>query len=141
MSLKFKTQTRLKFRDADPAQIMYFANVFSLAHDTFEEFIVATGYRYEEWFSKTAHMIPIRHAEADYKASLIPGQIYEVTAQVASFGTTSFKMKYVFSQNNRLHATVYMVHAVLDPKTKDKMPLPDLMKTRLSPYLETTDGN
>lgn len=141
MSLKFKTQIRLKFREADPAQIMYFANIFSFAHDTFEEFIVAAGYRYEEWFSKTDHMIPIRHAEADFKAPFVPGQTYEVTAQVASFSTTSFKMKYTFSQNNRLHATVQMVHAVLDPKTKDKMPLPEVMKKRLSPYLETSDGN
>ncbi len=69
MSLKFKTQIRLKFREADPAQIMYFANVFSLAHDTFEEFIVAAGYRYEDWFSKTDHMIPIRHAEREHGGS------------------------------------------------------------------------
>jgi len=141
MSLKFKTQTRLKFRDADPAQIMYFANLFSLAHDTFEDFIVAAGYRYEEWFSKENHLIPIRHAEADYKAPLIPGQTYDVIAQVASLSTSSFKMKYTFEQKGRLHATVFMVHSVLDPKTKEKMPLPEVMKQRLTPYLEATHGN
>jgi acyl-CoA thioesterase FadM len=53
-------------------------------------------------------------------------------------GSTSFKMKYLFEQNGLLHATVHMVHAVLDPKTKDKMPLPQLMKQRLSPYLEAS---
>lgn len=140
MSLKFKTQTRIKFRDADPAQIMYFANVFSLAHDAFEEFIVTAGYRYEEWFSKNDHMIPIRHTEADFKAPFIPGQTYEVTTSVASLGTTSFKMKYTFSQGRHLHATVLMVHAVLDPKTHQKMALPEIMKTRLSPYLEEKHG-
>ena len=140
MSLKFKTETRLKFRDADPAQIMYFANVFSLAHDTFEEFIVEAGYRYEEWFSADHHMIPIRHAEADYKAPFIPGQLYEITAEVASFGTTSFKMKYTFQQKGKTHATVHMVHSVLNPQTKAKMPLPPLMLQRLSAYHEVTDG-
>jgi acyl-CoA thioester hydrolase/1,4-dihydroxy-2-naphthoyl-CoA hydrolase len=141
MSLKFKTQIRIKFREADPAQIMYFANIFSLAHDTFEEFIVAAGYGYKEWFSKDLHMIPIRHVEADYKAPFIPGQEYDVTAQVANLGTTSFKMKYVFEQKGRVHATVYMVHSVLDPNTKQKMPLPQIMVQRLSKYLETPHGN
>lgn len=136
MSFKFQTKTRIKFRDADPAQIMYFANIFSLAHDAFEEFIVAAGYRYEEWFSKTDHLIPIRHAEADYKSPFLPGQTYEVKVAVASLGTTSFKMKYEFSQGSRHHATVYMVHAVLDPKTREKMPLPKVMRERLAPYLE-----
>ncbi|MBC7371317.1 MAG: acyl-CoA thioesterase [Bdellovibrionaceae bacterium] len=136
MSLKFKTQTRLKFRDADPAQIMYFANIFSLSHDTFEEFIVEAGYRYEEWFSGAHHMIPIRHAEADYKSPLIPGQLYDITAEVASFGTTSFKMKYTFQQNGKLHATVHMVHSVLNPQIKAKMALPTLMLQRLSAYHE-----
>src|SRR5437868_4021429 len=124
MSLNFKTQIRIKFREADPAQIMYFANVFSLAHDTFEEFIVAAGYKYREWFSPDHHMIPIRHVEADYKAPFVPGQTYEVTAVVAHIGETSFKMAYKFEQNGKLHATVFMVHAVLDPQTKAKMALP-----------------
>lgn len=134
---------RLKFREADPAQIMYFANIFSLAHDAFEEFIVAAGYRYEEWFSKNDHLIPIRHAEADYKSPFFPGQTYDITVQVASFGATSFKMKYTFEQKSRHHATVYMVHAVLDPKTKQKMSLPPVMLQRLSVYLEAgaKDGN
>ena len=141
MSLKFKTQIRIKFREADPAQIMYFANVFSLAHDVFEEFIVAAGYKYREWFSIDHHMIPIRHVEADYKAPFLPGQTYEVTAAVAHLGETSFKMIYQFEQNGQRHATVFMVHAVLDPKTKVKMSLPETMKQRLLPYLETPHGS
>ncbi|HEY8269272.1 MAG TPA: thioesterase family protein [Pseudobdellovibrionaceae bacterium] len=141
MSLNFKTQIRIKFREADPAQIMYFANLFSLAHDVFEEFILATGYQYQEWFSPLHHIIPLRHVEADYLAPLLPGQSYEVTAMVTNLGETSFKMAYKFAQNGKLHGTVSMVHVILDPKTKAKMILPDLMKRRLSPYLETAHGN
>lgn len=140
MSSKFKTQTRLKFRQADPAQIMYFANVFSLAHDAFEEFIVVAGYKWEEWFSADKHIIPIRHAEADYKSPFIPGQAYDINVSVESFGNTSFTMKYVLTQDSRLHATVRMVHAILDPKTHQKMPIPAVMKERLGAYLETPES-
>lgn len=102
---------------------------------------MAAGYTYREWFSPNEHIIPIRHVEGDYKAPFIPGQTYDVTVTVESLGTTSFKMKYLFEQNGRLHATVRMVHSVLNPKTKDKMPLPEIMKQRLTPYLEATHGN
>lgn len=141
MSLKFQTEMRLKFRDADPAQIMYFANIFSLAHDAFEEFIVKAGYKYEEWFTKDLHMIPIRHAEADYKAPLVPGGLYTVVVQVENLGTTSFKMKYTFESKAGIHATVKMVHAVLDPHTQQKIPLPHIMRQRLSAYLGVAHGS
>lgn len=131
---------RIKFREADPAQIMYFANLFSFAHDAFEEFIVTAGYKWEEWFSPREHLIPIRHAEANYKSPFIPGQLYDIDVSVESFGTTSFKMKYVFTRNNQLHATVTMVHSVLNPQTQQKMTLPPLVKQRLTPFLETADG-
>ncbi len=101
---------------------------------------MAAGYSYREWFSPIEHIIPIRHVEADYKSPFFPGQTYDVLVSVEHLGTTSFKMKYVFEQNGRLHATVRMVHAVLDPKTKDKMPLPEIMKQRLGPYLEVPHG-
>lgn len=141
MSLKFQTQFRLKFRDADPAQIMYFANIFSLAHDAFEEFIVKAGYRYEEWFSKADHLIPIRHTEADFKAPLVPGCLYTIVVQVEKLGVTSFKMRYTFEKDGVIHARVHMVHAVLNPTTKEKLPLPPIMIQRLSPYIGAPHGD
>lgn len=131
----YKTKITLKFREADPAQIMYFAHVFSLAHDAFEEFIVAAGYTWDEWFKTSNYLIPIRHAEADYKNPFLPGQSYDISVGVESLGQTSFKMKYEFSAYGKIHATVHMVHAVLDQKTKQKMHLPEVMKQRLTPYL------
>lgn len=136
MAKAYKTQVTLKFRDGDPAKIMYFANIFSLAHDAFETFIVAAGYLWEEWFRKSNYLIPIRHTEADFKIPFIPGETYEIDVTVDRFGETSFKMKYVFLKNKQIHATVKMVHAVLDPKTVQKTPLPALMKSRLEVYYQ-----
>lgn len=137
MNKTFRTQKTLTFREADPAGIMFFGNVFAFAHDAFEEFIVSTGYTYHEWFGQRDLIIPIRHTEADFKAPFHPGQTYDITVRVASFGETSFKMSYVFSKNDKLHARVTMVHSVLYGKTMQKAPLPPLMKSRLEPYLES----
>lgn len=137
MNKVFRTQKTLTFKEADPAGIMFFGNIFGFAHDAFEPFIVEAGYTYQEWFGQRDVIIPIRHTEADFKSPFRPGQTYDIAVTVASFGETSFKMRYVFTQKEKLHGTVTMVHSVLDGKTHQKLALPALMKSRLEPYLES----
>lgn len=142
MNQIFRIKKTLTFREADPVGIMFFGNIYGFAHDAFEEFIMAAGYKYEEWFEEKNYLIPIRHSEADYLAPLKPGQTYDITVMVASFGQTSFKMKYIFSQQDkdqkdRVHAVVSMVHAVIEAKSMQKSSLPQIMRTRLQPYLES----
>ncbi|WP_415062257.1 acyl-CoA thioesterase [Bdellovibrio sp.] len=138
MNQVFRTQKTLKFREADPAGIMFFGNIFAFAHDAFEEFIVTTGYTYEEWFGQKDVIIPIRQTESNFLSPFYPGQTYDVAVTIASFGETSFKMKYVFSQKDKTHAIVTMVHAVVDSKTMQKSSLPFTLKSRLEPFLEST---
>lgn len=140
MTQVFLTSKTITFRDCDPARIMFFGNIFGIAHDAFEEFIMKAGYAFAEWFETTEYIIPIRHTEADFKAPFRAGHTYDIAVTVASFGETSFKMKYVFSAKGHIHATVYMVHSVLDQKTKQKLALPEVMQKRLRPYLEKS-GN
>ncbi|QDK36601.1 thioesterase family protein [Bdellovibrio sp. NC01] len=137
MNQIFKTKKTLTFREADPAKIMFFGNIFGFAHDAFEQFILEAGYTWKEYFQDPEYAIPLRHTESNYLAPFFPGETYDIAVTVASFGETSFKMKYVFSQKDKVHAVVTMVHSVLDLKTKQKTALPDKMKTRFGKYLET----
>ncbi len=137
MNQVFKTKKTLTFREADPAKIMFFGNVFGFAHDAFEQFIVDAGYTWKEYFHDPNYAIPLRHTESDFLAPFFPGETYDIAVTVASFGETSFKMKYVFTQGAKTHAIVTMVHAVLDMKTKQKTAIPGTMKSRLEKYLET----
>ncbi len=136
MAKVFKTTLKVSFRAADPAGIMFFGNIYGLAHDAFEDFIVNTGFHWKEWFNTPEYIIPIRHSEADYEAPFLPGQNYDVSVSVKALGNTSFSIKYVFTAGEKLHARVEMVHVVLDAKTKKPIPLPGLIRERLSPYLE-----
>lgn len=136
MNKVFRTKKTLTFREADPAKIMFFGNIYGFAHDAFEQFIVDAGYTWKEYFQDQNYAIPLRHSEANYLAPFFPGETYDITVMVASFGETSFKMKYVFTQGDKTHAVVTMVHSVLDLKTKQKTAIPAQMKSRLEPYLE-----
>ena len=141
MNQVFKTKKTLTFREADTARIMFFGNIFGFAHDAFEQFILEAGYTWKEYFQDPNFAIPLRQTEANYFAPFFPGETYDIAITVASFGETSFKMKYIFSQNEKTHAVVTMVHSVLDMKTKQKAAIPATMKTRFEKYLESAGAN
>lgn len=131
----FRTQVKLRFHDADPAGIMYFGRLPSLAHDCFEEFIQAAGWSWAEWFQTKSALIPIRHLETDFLSPFRPGLSYDVDVTVARLGETSFQMRYVFHREGARHAVVKMVHANLDPKNFQKKPLSEELRSRLAPYV------
>lgn len=137
MTRTYKKSIQIRFRDADPARILYFGNLFNFAHDCFEDLIQDNGFTWNEWFKDPASIVPIRHAECDYRAPFLPGEHYEIHAVVAGFGETSLQMKYTFMQGEKVHAIVKMVHAFLDPKTKEKKAIPADVKDRLRPFLES----
>ena len=135
MSKTFNYTVSIKFHLADPAGIMYFGHIFSLAHDGYEQFVQAAGYSWNQYFLSSEHMFPIRHAECDYRKPFRAGEVYDVAVSVAHFSNTSFKMNYIFSRDQQEHAVVQIVHACLDAKTHAKMLLPFEFKQKLSPYL------
>lgn len=138
MSLHFEKIYRLKFRETDAVGIMYFANIFSIAHDTFEEFLLHMGYTWKEWFAQKDFIMPIRHTEADYRAPFFPGQDYLIRCQVDRMGETSFTMIYEFynADKTQLHAIARMTHAFADAKTKKKTAIPELFIQRTKPFLK-----
>ena len=135
MSKTFNQQISIQFHLADPGGIMYFAHIFSLAHDCYEQFVQVAGYSWNQYFLSSKHMFPIRHAECDYQKPFLAGQVYDVSVSVAYFSTGSFKMKYEFSKDQKTHAVVRIVHACLDAKTHQKIGIPEEFKQKLLPYL------
>lgn len=135
MAQNFTIQIQIKFHQADPAGIMYFAQIFTIAHDAFELFIQKAGFSWNQWFNENKYLIPIRHAESDYKRPFRAGEYYVVDVAVATFSESSFQMMYIFKQNDHVHAVVKMVHTCLDKNTFQKLALPSEIKDKLSPFL------
>ena len=132
---RFKQQIPIRFRQADPAGILFFGNVPGMAHDCFEDFILDAGITWKEWFESESFIVPIRHLECNFHSPFVPGKSHSVEASVAQIKETSFQMKYVFSTERGICAEVTMVHAFLDKKSKQKVSVPDAIRTRLEKYL------
>ena len=131
----------IRFREADPAGILWFGNILPLVHDTFEDFIVHSGFTWKEWFTVGQYLIPIRHLNIDFLSPFIPGNKYVVNAGIESMSESSFKMKYEFlslENQNTVHAQVSMVHTFLDANTKQKISLPAKVRSLLKEQLWPT---
>lgn len=130
----YHTQVKIRFKDADPAGIMFFANVFDIAHDVFEEFIQAAGFSWEEYFESSEYAVPLRHVEADYKSPLRPGHSYDVGVEITNLGQSSVTFKYQFYDDHTLCCDVTMVHTFINPSTHKKISIPADVRKRLEHY-------
>jgi|SRR6185312_463631 len=142
MAKKFEKQIQIKFREADPAGILFFGNILALTHDVFEDFIPTTGLTWADYFQAKEYIAPIRHAEVDFLSPFRPGEKYDVAVSILKIGDSSFQAKAVFSQASskgpRLNAEVKTVHTFLDSKTFQKISVPEKFRHALAPYLENT---
>lgn len=134
----FKSQVTIKFHQADPAGIMFFGHIFTLAHDTYEAFIQACGFPWKDWFLDHKYLIPIRHTECDFLRPFRAGETYQIEAELVEFSSSSFITQYQFTQNEHKHATVKMVHTCLDQKTFQKTEIPDAVRSALSRFHRKT---
>lgn len=133
--MTFETQIKIPFRQADPAQIMFFANIFDISHDVFEEFIQKAGFSWDEWFKPSSWHCPIRHCECNYLAPLAPGKTYTVQVKILKLGESSFTVGYEYLSSAGSHAQVKMVHTFVDHKSFAKISIPELVRNRFSKFL------
>jgi acyl-CoA thioester hydrolase/1,4-dihydroxy-2-naphthoyl-CoA hydrolase len=141
MPKKFEKQIQIKFREADPAGILFFGNILALTHDVFEDFVPATGLTWSDYFKAHDYIAPIRHAEVDFLSPFRPGEKYLASVSILRLGDSSFQAKTVFTQStaqgSRVHAQVTTVHTFLNAQTFQKISVPEKFRHALAPYLET----
>ena len=136
----FQTQKRVNFREADPARIMFFANILDFSHDAFEDFVIKSGIGWKEYFQPSEMMIPLRHSEINFLSPLLPGETYLIEITVNKIGSSSFQMKYIFKQEKAIHAEVTTVHVCLDRSSKKKINIPEWLRKKLEIYAQDTES-
>jgi acyl-CoA thioester hydrolase/1,4-dihydroxy-2-naphthoyl-CoA hydrolase len=130
----YSTTVKIRFREADPAGILFFGQIAGITHDVFEEFVQHIGFSWKEWFSSGPWGTPIRHLSCDFRAPFFPGQTYEVQVSTKKIGESSFTMHYQYQRDDKIHAVVEVVHAIIDGNTFTKRQIPQIIVERLSPY-------
>jgi len=129
----FEHLLTVRLHDTDAAGILYFGSQFRMAHETFEAWIESKGAGIRHFFTAdTDFILPIVHAEADYKAPVVLGDKLTVEGSVSRIGDTSFTTRYRFIQEDRQEVgTATLVHVAVNRKINGKIPLPEALRSLL----------
>lgn len=120
----FKKNVLVPFHMADPAGIMFFGNIFSLVHQTFEVWLAEASGGWGNWFNNPKWIAPIRRAEVDYLKPLRAGETFEVSFKLKETSESSFLLQIDFVKNGVTHVTLHTRQVFCDRKTIQKIAIP-----------------
>ena len=130
----FVYQIKTKMHHIDAAGVMFFGHYFDLAHDAYEAFLTEISFSVEDILQQD-FLIPLTHAEADYKAPVRLGDTLTFRLHVENIGNTSFTMHYEISnQSNRAVARVKTVHTTISKHTLKSIDIPRHLREALQRF-------
>lgn len=124
----------LFLNESDATGVLYFAQQFKIAQETFEEFLSTQGRSWGEYLKEGEILLPVVHAEGDYLAPVQVGEEMNILLTLEKIGTTSFTLQTRLEEatSSKLLGTTSIVHVALDRKTWTKIPIPLFLKQTLS---------
>lgn len=124
----------VRFSEVDAAGILFFSRVFEIAHHAYEDWLAARGLPIGERMARGDWVLPLVHAEADYRAPLRLGDRVRIEVSVERVGGASLTMRFELSgPDGAPAATVRHVHAAIDRATFRPRPLPAELRAALEP--------
>jgi 1,4-dihydroxy-2-naphthoyl-CoA hydrolase len=130
----FQTRSNTRFRDADPAQILFFSRAYEIAHDAYEDFVKHLGFDWKDWFANATWAAPIRHSSCEHLGPIPPGTTIETKVTLEKIGDSSFTARYTISSADKEVARVDLVHVFIDKTRGAKLALPQIVRERLETY-------
>ncbi len=118
-------KTRIRLYHTDAAGILFFAHIYNLAQDAYEEMLNHIGLDVRTIITKSDFLFPFVHSEADYKKMVTVGEELEIQVTVEKIGKSSFTLLFRFINSKQEEAAVVKTVSVsVDKKTGQKIPLP-----------------
>ena len=131
----FKYSTIVQLHDTDAAGLLFFANQFKMAHDCYQALLESGNLGFRRVFTELDYLLPIVHAEADFKTTLQVGEALTVEVRSERIGNSSFTLAYSLKDGDGIEVgTAQTVHVCISKKTRESMPLPDDLRNFLSQH-------
>ena len=127
----YKYQTVIRLHHTDAAGVVYFANLFVLAHECYESFL-AQDNSIGSIIEQGEFIIPIVHAEADYRMPLKLSEKVVIEMAVNETADSSFELGFTFiNESSQVAVEVKTTHTVLQRETGKPVEIPQFLKTIL----------
>jgi YbgC/YbaW family acyl-CoA thioester hydrolase len=127
----FEHATEVRLVDTDAAGLVFFANHFKIAHNVYETFMASIGFGLHDIIEDGRFLLPIVHAEADYKAPLRLGDRFRISLR-STVQDHSFVLTYYFRDlSGNVLAEITTVHVFVDKETGEKVFLSEELRSGL----------
>jgi YbgC/YbaW family acyl-CoA thioester hydrolase len=120
-------ETTLRLHQTDSLGIAYYGSVFVLIHECYESFLDIAAI-----LKEGKYIIPIVHAEADYRAVMELSDVITIEMELAGTGRSSFTLAYqLTNQRGEIVADAKTVHSVLNRQSRKSIDMPDSIRDRI----------
>lgn len=120
------THTRsIYLKETDATGVIYFTSLFQYALEAFEAYLHNKNFSLSKIFDK-GYLMPIVHAEADFKAPLRVGDLITIDLMISHIGVKSFSMNshIALASTKQLAGCVKIVHAFVRQGEKESCTIP-----------------
>ena len=128
----YKYETVIRMRNTDAAGLVFYAEVFVLAHECYESFLEEQGMSLASMIDEGDYIAPIVHAKADLKAAMRMSDRITIEMQLARTGKSSYELACTFTnEQGKITAEITTIHAVIDKNTSHPIRIPDRFRNVL----------
>jgi YbgC/YbaW family acyl-CoA thioester hydrolase len=136
--LRFTIEERVRWGDVDAARIIFYGAYIRFFEIAETELFRAVGLPYSVIFDEIDLWLPRVHLECDFHRAAQLDDLLEVAVCVGRIGNKSIRLNFEVRRKgeDELVATAHFVMAAVRKDTFESVPVPDLLRERLSPYMK-----
>jgi len=128
----YKYETVIRMHHTDAAGLVFYAEVFVLAHECYESFLEEQGMSLASMVTEGDYIAPIVHAKADLKAPMRMSDKITIEMELARTGKSSYELACKFTnEQGKITAETTTIHAVIDKETYKPVEIPESFKQLL----------
>lgn len=132
--MKFKFNYTVGFDECDPAGVIFFSNVFTIAHKAYESFLAESNL-YDSVFFNNELAFPIIDSSASFKKPIKNSNKIEVELFIKAIRNNAYSICYNFFSNSEKAVQVQTVHLCINKELGIKNNIPEELKDYLIGFL------
>ncbi len=120
-----KYETVIRMHHTNTAGLVFYAEVFVLAHECYESFLEEHRMPLASMLTEGDYIAPIVHAKADLKAAMRMSDRITIEMELARTGKSSYELACTFTnEQGKITANTTTIHAVIEKNTSQPIRIP-----------------
>ena len=133
----YRTTTRIRFQDCDPAGIVYYPNFLDKVEAAIEDWMsAALGQSYREWIFAEHRGLPRVKVVCDFLKPCRMGERLMLTLYLRKLGRTSMELEVLGSVAGEERLRISLVLVAISLESHKAIPLSAAFRAKLERYLK-----